>query len=409
VSPPEKTRYPEGAPVAVHMNPGTNVSGSAACLSEQGFIDVGFLCPGGEYRQPDGRVWRSGGVVDQRQPNGTECVESLAEVLAFATGRVRSVEGKSIQSYVGTAKALTENAGVIGWSYGGNLSVLAMARHGEQFPSLKWYASWESPILSPVDGGWGSRFEANPFYDPATGKVDFSRLRYSPNMPLWVWPPNLPRRPDWPRGGLYLDGDGNGSFDRNADYGFWVHLDSGPPLKVFYTPLVTREARDRRVFGDEWPHHIATVDEVEERQSHIDALRHIPGAVKKLPGLAILIFESQIGHVTRAADHPHAIAQTSAWLDAHAKWVRFNPDAHYVEAIMGKKPSREIQYPAGRKVSREMIRDLVEPEDNDGGPTDKQGMTAVACELADRTYHNNWAPVLTHVLDLKKAPGSSGR
>src|SRR5947207_389431 len=37
VSPPEKTRYPEGAPVAVHMSPRPNVGGSTACLSEQGF------------------------------------------------------------------------------------------------------------------------------------------------------------------------------------------------------------------------------------------------------------------------------------------------------------------------------------------------------------------------------------
>ena len=103
--------------------------------------------------------------------------------------------------------------------------------------------------------------------------------------------------------------------------------------------------------------------------------------------------------MTVGADHPHALAQTNAWLDAHARWVRFNPDVHYVEWIMGKKPSREVQYPAGQKLNRQVIRDLVEPEDKDGGPTDKQGMTASACELADRTYHNNWAPVLTQVLE----------
>ena len=289
VSPPGRARYLKGAPVVVHVSP-TNVSGSFACLSEQGFIDVGFLCPGNEYRQPDGTVWRSGGPVDQpRQLNIEDCVGPLADVLSFATGRTRSVDGKSIQNYVGKIKALTKNAGVIGWSAGGNLTVLAMQRHGEQFPGLKWYASWESPILSPVDGGWGSRFESNPFYDSATGKVDFERLRYSPEMPLWVWPAlRLQRRTDWPRGGLYLDGDGNGAFDRNADYGFWVHLDPGPPLKAYYTPQVTREARDRKVFGNAWPAHIATVDEVEARQRRIDALRYIPVAVKKLPRLAIL-------------------------------------------------------------------------------------------------------------------------
>jgi len=84
--------------------------------------------------------------------------------------------------------------------------------------------------------------------------------------------------------------------------------------------------------------------------------------------------------------------------DAHARWVRLNPDAHYVESIMAKKPSREIQNPAGRKVSREIIRDLVEPKAGDGGPTDAQAAAAMACELADRTYRNQWSPTLAGVL-----------
>jgi hypothetical protein len=133
-------------------------------------------------------------------------VESLADVLSFATGQKRSIEGKSIQDYAGSVKALTDNAGVIGWAAGGNLAVLAMARHGERFPKLRWYASFESPFLGTVDIGFSTMFQANPFYDPATGRVDFERLRYSPEMPLWVWPiqilQRLPRRPDWPHGGL---------------------------------------------------------------------------------------------------------------------------------------------------------------------------------------------------------------
>ncbi len=67
VSPPASARYPKGAPIAVHMfasSPG--VSASVACLSEQGFIDVGFLCPGVEYRCGDGTVWGSGGPVPGR-------------------------------------------------------------------------------------------------------------------------------------------------------------------------------------------------------------------------------------------------------------------------------------------------------------------------------------------------------
>ena len=131
VSPPVNGRYPNGAPIAVHMNASRpSVSGSRACLSEQGFIDVGFLCPGGQYRGPDGTLWKSGGADPADQVHAQNCVEPLADVLSFATGKTRSLEGKSIQDYVEGVRAMTDNAGVIGWSFGGNLAVLAMARHG---------------------------------------------------------------------------------------------------------------------------------------------------------------------------------------------------------------------------------------------------------------------------------------
>ena len=156
---------------------------------------------------------------------------------------------------------------------------------------------------------------------------------------------------------------------------------------------------------DQWPAHIATQKEVDDRASGVDALGLIPSAVKKLPRLAVLIFESEKHHVA-AGDHSNAILHMNAWLDAGARWVRFNPDVNYVESMMGKKSSHPIQYPAGRRIDAKIVRNLLEPEAQNGGPTDKQGMTAVACELADRTYHNKWAPVLAHVLDAKKASSS---
>jgi hypothetical protein len=125
--------------------------------------------------------------------------------------------------------------------------------------------------------------------------------------------------------------------------------------------------------------------------------------------LAILVFESQQVHVPQPDDHPNALAEVNAWLDAGAHWVRLNPDVHYVEAMMGRKPSRAVQSPAGRRLDRRIMRDLAEPEGKDGGPTDNQGMNAVACELADRTYRKNWAPVLNRVLVQQKATGTSIR
>ena len=399
VSPPVRGRYPQGAPIAVHMIAARpSVSGSRACLSEQGFVDVGFLCPGGEYRDLSGTVWKSGGAGVRDQSQAQDCVEPLADVLAFATGRVPSTDGKSIQEYVTGVRAMTDNAGVIGWSFGGNLAVLAMAQHGSRFPDLKWYASWETPILGPVDDGRGTVFERNPFYDSNADTIDFSRLRYSNDMPLWVWP-IIGLRPPQPRGGLYLD-DGNGRFNRDADFAFWVDVEPGPPLKVFYSPMVTREALEQKVFGDVWPSHIATVEELDMRARNTDALRHIPQAIERLPRLAVLVFESQEHHIAGfgGARHVNAVEQVNAWLAARARWIRFSPDVHYVTAMMGKAPARSAQYPAMKVLDGRSIAALLEPEAERGGPTDNQAMTAVVSELADRTHFDNWAPTLTSVL-----------
>jgi hypothetical protein len=349
-------------------------------VSGQGFIEVGFQCPTGDAR--------------------STCPETLADVLAFATGQIRSTENQSIEAYTGNIKVETANVGMVGWSAGGNRAMLAMARYGDRFPSLKWYASWESPVLSAVDTGTGSVFQPNPYYDARTGTVDFDRLRYSREMPLWVFPIDAPQpEPSWPHGGLYLDGDGNGTFNKDADYGFWVTYDSpraGQPRKAFYTLTTIREARDRRVFGPTWPSHIATLQEVQERASSEDPLLHLRDAVRRLPRLAVLVFESEIGHVT--ADHSHAIAQVNGWLDAGVRWVRFNPDANYVERVMGRRPARSVQNPAGRRLDRNTIAVLVEPEEANGGPSDAHGMTAAVSELADRTQWSKWTPVLTAVL-----------
>jgi pimeloyl-ACP methyl ester carboxylesterase len=343
---PSKGRYPKGAPIAVHMLSAIpRVNGSIACLSEQGFIDVGFLCPGAQYKSPDGTIRKSGGSAFP--PNPQRCVEPLADVMAFATGKTRSLEGRSIQDYAGDVKALVTNTGVIGWSFGGNLAVLAMARHSDRFPRLQWYVSWESPFLGTTEDR-GSLFQPNPFYDASTGKIEFTRLRYSPEMPIWVFPPMAqPPWPGWPHGGLYLDGDGNGVFDKDADFAFFAGI--GGPVKFYYSPLVIREAAERKVFGAEWPKHIATVAETEECASQDDPLAHVLAVVQALPHLSVLVFESKQNHVIDAADHPQSVAQVNAWIDAGAHWVRFNPDSQLRRSERGKEAVGSNSVPCGQE------------------------------------------------------------
>ena len=71
----------------------------------------------------------------------------------------------------GTIKVETTNVGMVGWSGGGNRAVLTMARYGDRFPGLKWYASWESPVL-------GSRHR--------NGNISSATPTTIPPLGLWI-------------------------------------------------------------------------------------------------------------------------------------------------------------------------------------------------------------------------------
>jgi hypothetical protein len=377
------------------MGPG-GVGTAPARLGDFGFIDIVFLFPGGESGPPvGGKPLRSGGTYDSRGPAS---VRALADVIAFATGRTRSLEGKTIQDYLGPTKALTGQVGVIGWSLGGTTIAAALGMHGAEFRGLKWYASHESPYGEGIiDGEFGAWNRPNPFYDAATGKLDLSALRYGQDLP--VLSAGRPvEGPQQLRGTLFLDVNRNGSFDPDADFAFsGIHL-PGPPPNVFYSPMLTRAARDQKVFGSAWPAHIARLEKTEECWRLRDGVSHLPSAVKNLPDLAVIVFAGAKDHVQATADHRHILLQYGGFQQAGARWIRLNPDARYVEMLLGRKVPHEVQNPAGAKFDRASIRTAVMPEPEDGGPTDPEALTAAACELADRTNKGDWRATLPALL-----------
>ncbi|MBM3747851.1 MAG: hypothetical protein FJW34_18850, partial [Acidobacteria bacterium] len=399
VAPPERPRYSGGAPVVIHVPGGLGPGGvgtAPARLGDFGFIDIAFLFPGGESGPPvDGRPLRSGGTYDFRGPAS---VRALADVIAFATGRTRSLEGKSIQDYLGQTKALTGQVGVIGWSLGGTTIAAALGMHGAELRGLKWYASHESPYGEGViDGEFGAWNRPNPFYDARTGTLDLRSLRYGRDLPVrQVGRPQ--EAPTQFRGVLFLDGNGNNTFEPETDFAFSGMFLSGPPPNVFYSPMLTRAARDQKVFGSEWPAHIATLEKTEEAWRLRDGVSHIPSAVKNLPELAVIVFAGARDHVQSTADHRHILLQYGGFQQAGARWVRLNPDARYVEMVLGRKVPREVQNPAGARFDRANIRGAVIAEPEDGGPADPEALMAAACELADRTHNNDWRATLPALL-----------
>ena len=399
VAPPEKPRFADGAPVVVHVPGGFTAGGvgtAPARLGEFGFIDIVFLFPGGEAGPPvDGKPLRSGGTYDYRGPAS---LRALADVISFACGSTRSVEGKTIQDYAGQIKVLTGQVGVIGWSLGGTTIAAALGRHGAELTGLKWYASHESPYGEGIiDGEFGAWDQPNPFYDATTGKLDLTELRYGKDLTVMAAGRPVEGAQQL-SGSLYLDCNRNGVFDKGVDFQFNGMFLPVPRPAVNYSPMLTRAARDKKVFGSEWPAHIATLEQTQEAWAIRDGVSHIPAVVKNLPDLAVIVFAGAKDHVQSTADHRHILLQYGGFQQAGVRWARLNPDARYVEMVLGKKVPREVQNPAGAKFDRISIRGAVIPEPPDGGPTDQEALTAAACELADRTNKGDWKPTLAALL-----------
>jgi hypothetical protein len=186
----------------------------------------------------------------------------------------------------------------------------------------------ESPYgEGSVNGELGGRDQGpNPAYNPETGVLDLSRLACSSTLS----PGPFRRRQDEARGlqgALFFDLDGDGRFNEAADYPanvFVQDLGSGP--KAWYTPRLIRALEQRRLNGNERPAHIPSLDESVAYWHWRDAEASIPGAVRKLPDLAVIVYANQRDHVQAAPDHPHILAQVEGFRKAGAKFVRLNPD-----------------------------------------------------------------------------------
>ncbi|MBX9772104.1 MAG: hypothetical protein K2X29_12075, partial [Candidatus Obscuribacterales bacterium] len=121
---PESPRYSEGAPVVVVVPGGQRADGLVATThsAQQGFAEVRFAFPGGGTE-----AFRSTGDYDSR---GAICQIALKDVLLFALGKASDYQGRTINSLVPTQVA-TNNVGILGWSNGGNIALVTMAKYAK--------------------------------------------------------------------------------------------------------------------------------------------------------------------------------------------------------------------------------------------------------------------------------------
>lgn len=392
---PDRPRHASGSPIVIQV-PGGAQPGTATGKPDAvglGFIEIFFAFPEGGFGE-----LASGGKYDQRGPN---CHRALADVIRFASGKIADSEGRGLREICAPVTPLTNLVGLVGSSHGGNACILAMAHHGEEFPDLAFYVSMESPLgegAVNVELG-GHATGVNPAYDPASGRLDLSRLAWSPSLTATRPGKPTPASESIPPGALFFDINGDGIWSRDSDFAVtgptW---DAGAGPRLWYTPRLIREADRRNLWGATRPMRIPSVEEAEAFWRDRDAAHVIPDAVRKCPRAAVIVHAGSRDHVQAAPDHPHIIEQVEGFRRAGARFVRLNPDRAYVERVAASLGlGRDLacaDAPALIEISRKNIASHLEPPD---APIPLFIQAAIA-ELADRTAAKEWSPNLDAVL-----------
>jgi hypothetical protein len=393
---PRPPRYTNGAPVVIHVSGGVQ-AGNARGRPEyvgHGFVEIHFAFPGGGVGED-----RSGGTYDFR---GSNSVRALADVIRFANGRLADKEGRFIGEIGRGVMVLTNNVGIVGSSHGGNACGLALAKFGDEFPNLGWYASMESPYgegAANVELG-GHETGVNPAYDPKTGALDLSKLAWSPELTPGLFRKPMLVEPRGMKGAFFFDLNGDGRFSRDDDFPANCFVgDAGGGAKAWSSPRVLAEAAKRSLIPGERPAHMPTLAEARGFWSWRDAAPSIPEAVRRCTNLAVIVYANERDHVQADPAHTHILEQVEGFRKAGGRFVRLNPDRAYVERIAPTSPRLErrttfADNPAGKIWTRTNIAEGLEPSVFAQGPY----MQAAVCELADRTQAREWSVNLDAVL-----------
>lgn len=382
---PAKTRYPEGAPVVVVAPSGEGSSGLefSTHAAQSGFAEVRFAFPGGG--KPN---FASSGVYDYRGPVSHQ---ALRDVLLFAAGKTKDIQGRSINSLVPT-KLLNKTIGLEGWSNGGNIALITLSKYWQKLPSVGWLAFYETPLGSmffPPSLGGSQDLVQNKHYrqgSAATGKclVDFRKLSYQPTGRKSAGSHKKIGQPEIP-GIVFFDENGNKEWDEDLEFAFPYSCPVGLEKQI-YPPLVTQAMERLGIFGAAWPANVATLAESNRYFHERDGSLYLTDLAKGRPDLLVCIFGSRLDHLQRQPDHPHITLNYNNWLSNKMKYVRLNPDPVYVGSIGMMNMRNFVDNKANVSLDADEIDKFLEPE---GLVPDYVFMESAISELSDRKRANN--------------------
>ncbi len=399
-----KARYKESAPVVV-LVPGGNASQGldfSMHSAQQGFVEVRFAFPGGGK---PGFV--SSGIYDNR---GSKSQEALRDVLRFASGQISDHQNRKISDLL-PFKVDSKAIGAVGWSNGGNILLVTLAKYASDLSAVSFLAFYESPVgnmFFPCALGGAHDMLANKHYrqgTAATGQVlvDYKKLCYQYNASK---SPGAHKKNDEAEidGVIFFDDNSNGFWEESTEFAVPYSTDIGMDKQI-YPPSVTkaiwalpgfqppqRNPKDKDKPKIEWKAPpIATYEESLAYFRDRDGSLYIKQVVQEHPQMAFCIFGSQLDHLQRQSDHPHVAMLYNSLLEHKARFLRLNPSSIYVGAVAYMKPSTFPENRPNSSIDAEAITKYLEPE---GLIPDYAYMEAAVAELADRVHTGKWQKVI---------------
>jgi len=411
---PKTPRYNEGAPIVVSVQGGHtpgNLMPPSPDADLYGIVWVNFLFPGGVYEG-----YKSGGVFDY---NGPCCREALYSVLMYVQGKLANTAGKKITDYASYPLLINE-VGLIGNSNGGNVVGQVLAKYSSGLEGVKYIIFYESPVGDHyILGDLGRKGDDPNLREDGDGdgipwddarnlryvegsctetgcKVDFSNLRFDPQIGFYL-DNNGNGKPDfigqYPR--VRTDIDRSGAVEEDEDFIYMcMRVPVDGRVKRIYSYMVTKAAEDIGLFSS-IPEDVARPAEALEFWKE----RAINYCYDDLTKYSNRIRVMQLGfeedHVQATRDHPHIVINYNAF-KKRGFWVRLNPDASYIEYVVGALPPTIRENPANIEVTFSNIGSLLLRFRNI-----KAVIYASVLEMADRTHFNEWSNDLKEVLTGK--------
>ena len=334
---------------------------------DSGFVQVSLMLPGKTASGYAGVA--SEGTNDY---GGAASVDALKDVTLFALGEIPDRDGKYITDHIPFAS--TDNVGMYAFSHPGILATNTLAFYSTELAGVQYFVGRENPTidkLSSVEvGHWDD-------YKPAFNVIYKYPAHYS-STDLTVDYTNIQHGEE----GIY--------FDHNEDLTFntgdFLLGDRVPEMfgkKYYSEDLIAALSTSESVQNDGWPPYLADLTEVQDAWSTRETVDNY-GELNS--NLKVMLVFAKEDHVQPALDKPH-IHQAYDGFTSAGLWVRLNPDANYIQKIVGSATYTDVAANTEPADWADIV-DWAHSSDIKGAD---HASAAAISEMADRVEAGDWS------------------